>query len=63
MDSEQSPALPSAPDLHQTGVVWIPLHSLRSIRLFPAISEILLASITNKRFIPFVQESELNNPR
>ncbi|MBM0066027.1 NUDIX domain-containing protein [Alkalicoccobacillus gibsonii] len=62
MDSEQTPSLPNAPDPHQTDVVWAPLHSLQTIKLFPSISEILLASITNKRFVPFIQESKLNNP-
>ncbi|MFK3936086.1 NUDIX domain-containing protein [Alkalihalobacillus sp. NPDC078783] len=57
MASEQTPSLPSEPDPYQTNVVWVPLHSLHTVRLLPDIADILIKVIENQRSIPFIQES------
>lgn len=45
---KNEPSMPAKPDTNQIGVKWIPLDSLASAPLFPAIAEDLLEALKNR---------------
>ncbi|UVI32655.1 NUDIX domain-containing protein [Paenibacillus spongiae] len=57
------PRQPDRPDSHQTGVKWIPLAQLNSIRLYPEITQDILDYYAGGTYRNYIEEHEIQREK
>ena len=58
------PRMPEKPDSHQVGVRWVPLTELKSVQLYPEISDDILAYVQQwPNYRNYVEESDIQQAK